>query len=212
MSNEWQNPQHARDYLERADTIPHRGEGEAALLAEVPPAVRRILDLGSGDGRLLALVLARCPSASGVALDVSPPMLEQLRRRFAADTRVRVIEHDLERTLPELGSFDVVCSSFAIHHLPHDRKRGLYEKVWRVLQPGGVFCNLEHVASPTPELHRRFLEEMGITPAQEDPSNKLLDAWTQLEWLRDIGFEDVDCLWKWRELALLYGRKPPPAR
>ncbi len=208
MSNEWQDPQHAREYLERADTIPHRGEGEAALLAETPPGARRVLDLGSGDGRLLGLVLARCPAATGVALDVSPPMLDQLRRRFAGDARVTIVEHDLERALPPLGLFDVVCSSFAIHHVPDDRKRSLYGEIWRLLQPGGMFCNLEHVASPTPALHERFLQEMGCTPGEEDPSNKLLDVWTQLRWLEEIGFQDVDCLWKWRELALLCGRKP----
>jgi tRNA (cmo5U34)-methyltransferase len=57
-------------------------------------------------------------------------------------------------------------------------------------------------------LHEEFLLRIGFTVETEDPSNKLLDLETQLGWLREIGFTDVDCLWKWRELALLAGRRP----
>jgi hypothetical protein len=75
------------------------------------------------------------------------------------------------------------------------------------LRPGGVFCNLEHVASPTSELHAEFLRRIGYSSETEDPSNKLLDMEIQLGWLREIGFVEVDCHWKWRELALLSGRR-----
>ena len=206
--NEWQSADHVSAYLDRADHVPHRSAGEAALLDEIPPSIHRVLDLGSGDGRLLELVLRMRPQAQGVALDFSPAMLHRLRTRFASRSEVDVMEHDLAMPLPPLGSFDGVVSSFAIHHLIHERKRQLYEEIWNLLEPGGVFCNLEHVASASAYGHDRFLQAMGTAPDQEDPSNKLLDVHTQLRWLREIGFVDVDCYWKWRELALFAGRKP----
>lgn len=206
--NEWRSAEHASAYLERADRVPHRSEGEAALLDEIPQDVRRVLDLGSGDGRLLDLVLRARPLARGVAVDFSPLMLERLHARFGSASRAEVVSHNLERPLPFLGMFDAVMSSFAIHHLTHERKRQLYEEIWAILEPGGVFCNLEHVASVSPYAHDRFLQAMGITSEEEDPSNILLDVHTQLEWLRVFGFADVDCYWKWRELGLLVGRKP----
>lgn len=205
--NEWQSAAHAAAYLERADQVPHRAAGEATLLEEIPTDAGRVLDLGSGDGHLLDLVLRARPKATGVALDFSPLMLERLRSRFAGSQAVEIVAHDLSDPLPMLGTFDAVVSSFAIHHLDHERKKQLYGEIGQVLGEGGVFCNLEHVASASAYGHARFLAAMGTAPEEEDPSNKLLDVDTQLEWLREIGLADVDCYWKWRELALLVGFK-----
>lgn len=205
--NLWSSSDHAREYLARADSIAHRHEGEAALLEFIPATVRRVLDLGAGDGRLLALVKGEHSEVEAVALDFSPTMIEAARQRFAADLTVTVRKHNLDHPLPSLGKFDAVISSFAIHHVVHERKRALYAEIHGLLNPGGVFCNLEHVASPTPRLHEEFLHSIGFTVETEDPSNKLLDFETQLRWLREIGFTDVDCHWKWRELALLSGRR-----
>jgi tRNA (cmo5U34)-methyltransferase len=215
--NLWDSPDHARDYLGRADSILHRNEGESTLLEFLPKAPHRILDLGTGDGRLLALVKSalaerettgdRHAKVEAVAVDFSPAMLEAARKRFAGDSSVTVVAHNLDQPLPALGRFDAVVSCFAIHHLLHERKRALYAEIHALLNSGGVFCNLEHVASPTPRLHEEFLRCLGNTLETEDPSNKLLDLETQLLWLREIGFVDVDCHWKWRELALLVGRK-----
>ncbi len=210
--NLWTSSEHVRDYLQRADSISHRHEGEATLLEFVANDARRILDLGTGDGRLLALVLDELArrgqvQAEAVAVDFSPAMLEAVRNRFAGNARVTVIEHNMDHPLPSLGTFDAVISSFAIHHLVHERKRALYVEIFAMLNPGGVLCNLEHVASPNERLHEEFLHSIGFTVETEDPSNKLLDVETQLGWLREIGFADVDCHWKWRELALLVGRR-----
>jgi tRNA (cmo5U34)-methyltransferase len=206
--NEYATPEHALAYLSKADKIPHRTEGERVLLSFVRKTSSRILDLGTGDGRLLNLLLLHCPNAKGVALDFSPTMLDAARKRFDGDSRVQIVPHDLDEPLPDMGQFDTIVSSFAIHHCKDERKQTLYEEIFSRLQPGGLFCNLEHVSSATPALHQRFLEALGVTPNDEDPGNILLDVETQLCWLRDIGFDDVDCYWKWLELSLFGGRRP----
>lgn len=174
--NLWQSPEHALDYLRHADSIPHRVEGEATLLEFLPDDAHRILDLGSGGGRLLSLVKSTRPDAEFVVLDFSPAMLEALSTNFARDARVSVVAHDVDRSLPELGRFDAVISSFAIHHVAHARKRALYGEIFDILLPGGVFCNLEHVASPTPDLHIAFLKAIACDDKTRRTSCSILKS------------------------------------
>ena len=204
----WISTDHALNYLARADQIPRRVEGETVLLSQVPRTVGRILDLGTGDGRLLSLLKGDRPQAQGVAIDFSPTMLQAAIARFADEPTVQVIAHNLDQPLPDLGQFGAVVSSFAIHHLSHARKQSLYGEIFACLQPGGIFCNLEHVASPTVGLHEQFMRAIGYDPSDDDPTNQLLDVETQLSWLRQLGFDHVDCYWKWLEMALLVGVKP----
>ena len=178
------------------------------LLEHVPRDARRILDLGTGDGRLLALLGVDRPEVLGVGVDFSEVMLKTARRRFTEDERIEIVKHDLAEPLPPLGRFDVVVSSFAIHHLEHERKRSLYGEIFELLEPGGMFANFEHVASATQRLHLAFFEAIAEPLEEEDPSDLTLDVHTQLEWLRKLGFDDVDCYWKWLEMALLVAVKP----
>ncbi len=208
--SEWQNVDHAFAYLAKAEKLPHRIDAEKVLLSQIPSDAKRVLDLGTGDGRTLSLVKLKIPAVDGVGLDFSDPMLNQAEKRFADDKRVKLIKHYFSLPLPveSLGCFDAVVSSLAIHHLTHERKKQIYREIFSLLNAGGVFCNLDHIASPSERVHLNFLKEINMSPETEDPSNKLLDVEAQLEWLRQIGFVDVDCYWKWLEIALLVGVKP----
>lgn len=196
---EWSDPGRVAEYLSRE--IPHRPVAEKMLLEALPPRVERFLDLGSGDGRMVALVRSRHPEAKAAGLDASEPMLARAAERFAADPLVDLQAHDLGLPLPVEGPFDAVVSGLAIHHLEDERKRELFGEVRGLLAPGGVFANLDLVSSASPEIHERFRREIGRT--EDDPSDRLADLGEQLGWLRDAGFSEVDCHFKWLELALL---------
>jgi tRNA (cmo5U34)-methyltransferase len=208
-TNLWVNEEHAISYLRERESLPHRVDALEVLCELLPVRVERVLDLGTGDGITLGLVLSARVGATGIGLDFGAEMLRRAREQFADDDRVEFAQHDLDEPLPRaLGTFDVVVSSFAIHHCAPARQRALYGEVFAVLRPGGVFVNAEHVASPTDHLHNEFLAALGRRPYDDDPSNQLVAVAQHLTWLNEIGFEDADCFWKWRELAVLSGTRP----
>jgi tRNA (cmo5U34)-methyltransferase len=198
MGHEWHDTDFAGDYLALARTEPHLAQGTAALL-ELIETPTRVLDIGTGDGRILELVLQAHPEAEGIGIDASDAML--------ARAKVPTMKHDFAQPLPDLGDFDLVVSCMAIHHVDDERKRAIYAEVFALLEPSGLFLHLEHVAPGSERLHREFYDALGVPP-EDDPSDKTAPVDDQLGWLRDIGFCDVDCMWKWRELALMHARKP----
>jgi len=200
----WNAPEPVARYLDRIGTIPPRIAGEEVLRSVLPAEPRTLLDLGCGDGRLTALVLDSCPTVDRVvAVDLSPPMLDRARERFHGDQRVEVRQFDLADPLDPLGTFDVIVSGFAIHHLEDDRKQSLFSEVAAQLHPGGLFANLEVVASSSPELHEVFLDAIG--GRADDPEDHLADPELQAEWMRQAGLAHVHCRWRWRGFALLIG-------
>lgn len=196
---DWSDPERVAEYLARE--LPYRDVAEQLLLDALPTHVERVLDLGTGDGRLLALVSGRHPSARGVGIDSSQSMLERARARFVDDRAIELLAHDLALPLSVRAPFDAVLSGLAIHHLDDARKRALFGEVRELLAPGGVFANLDLVTSPSQRDHERFRQAIGRV--QDDPSDQLATLGEQLTWLDEVGFERVDCRFKWMELALI---------
>lgn len=235
----WQSQEVATKFLEerRAGIPGWREQTEVLLrlLQQVPSqeAPLHILDIGCGDGFLIDVALTAFPKASGIALDGSDVMLERARQRFAQREGLNItfILADFNTTdwkdNLHLDSFDAVISSFAIHHSEDARKRELYAEIFTLLRSGGLFANIEHVASASPLGERffeeRYAEELVRTrlakgePAEftetlkalqerlDKSANRLTLVETQLQWLREIGYREVDCYWKYYELAVLAG-------
>lgn len=238
----WQRDDVARSYLTGTRrVIPLANEQFTTMLRVMETfgtQVERFLDLGAGAGAVAAVMLEKYPNALATLVDFSPPMLEEAKARFAdRASQVTVVEADLSsrawlNRLGGQGEFDAVVSGYAIHHLPHDRKRDLYGEVFSLLRPGGMFFNVEHVESASPALATAFDQLMidSLLAAQsadatEQERESVISAYhkrmdkevnilapveLQCEWLREIGFSDVDCIFKVLELAVFGGRKPQP--
>ena len=199
-------------------------------------AVSSFLDLGCGGGILGAAILRRWPQARGLFLDFSEAMLQAAREELAPyGEQVTFLDADYSdpawvNTASEGGGpFDAVVSGFSIHHQADERKRQLYGEIYDLLSPAGVFLNLEHVASPTRWIETVFEDYMvdalhamhgrdGSGRSREEvadeyyrrpdkKANILAPLDLQCDWLRTIGFEDVDCYFKAFELALFGGRR-----
>ncbi len=232
----WQGEEMVSAYLRRRESmIPMLDVQEeliARLLQRHPRPIARFLDLGCGDGAMSQLVLSCRPEAEAVLVDFSEPMLEGAARRLG-DGRWSAVRGDLSDPSwhAELarGSFGAVVSGLAIHHLPPAAKRALFAATFALLEPGGLFVNLDYVLVEGPlrglfdermvELAaeaeharhgdraaqdvRRALSEDGV--GDEDLPDT---AEEQVRWLAEAGFEQAEVHFKWAEAAVFGGCKP----
>jgi tRNA (cmo5U34)-methyltransferase len=198
--------------------------------------VARFLDLGSGDGALAAAVLSWFPGAEATLVDFSSPMMDAARARLGGgDSRHRFVladfgQPDWTDAVADRAPFDLVVSGYAIHHQPDEGKRRVYQEVYELLAPGAFFINVEHVRPATRWLEQvadelmidsihAYHDRTGSGKSREQvardhvhrpdkAANILTPVEDQCNWLREIGYQDVDCYFKVLELAVFGGRKP----
>jgi SAM-dependent methyltransferase len=197
------------------------------LLARHPRPVARFLDVGCGAGAMSELLLGSLPASEGVLVDFSEPMLARAAVALAGYAgRWQAVSADLNdpawRGALPAGRYDAIVSGLAIHHLPSERKRTLFAELLALLEPGGMFVNIDYVAVDGP-LRGLFDEEMLAAAARaeresggarhehevdlEDDDDRPDTVEDQLRWLREAGFEQVEVHFKWAEAAVYGGAK-----
>jgi len=207
-----------------------------SILKSRAQPVEKFMDLGCGDGILGAAILGEFPSSQGVLVDFSEPMLGQAREQLKEYSgQLTFINFDygdpdwVNRIQTE-SPFDAIVSGYSIHHQPDARKSPIYQEVFSLLKPGGWFINIEHIAAESQlavDLFNKHIidaryaieQKNGGTKTRQEISdifmnrpdkdaNILLSVETQCDWLRQIGYEEVDCYFRIYELAVFGGRRP----
>ncbi len=182
----------------------------------------RVLDLGAGTGLLSLLVCAAVPGAQVTLVDAAAGMLEVAGEHLTSrGVSHRRIVADLRDPLPP-GPYHAVVSALAIHHLADPDKIDLFRRVRGVLAPGGVFVNADQVLGPTTVLERRYDEvwadsvlALGATGPEFAAARERMGfdrpapLDTQCGWLREVGFTEVDCYYKWWRFAVFGGTASP---
>ncbi len=179
----------------------------------------KILDLGAGTGILSQFVLEKYPQADITLLDFAEQMLGVARERFNNRKNVSFQVADMMSFEPQ-QKYDAVVSSLAIHHLTDEDKQKLFKKIHGMLNKGGFFVNAEQVKGTTDYIDSFYTQrrhnrldnsELNREAAEASYKRNKLDKCAsvsqQLAWLKEAGFNEVDCPFKYYIFAVLWGMK-----
>ena len=216
----------SQTYRDIADVaVPRRQEMLATLAAAVPFDGResfRILELGSGDGRLAEALLTVFPQATLTALDGSESMRSATSTRLALfGARATVATFDVSALdwWDRMFGVDLIVSSLCLHHLNDARKQYLYKAAAERLSARGALLiadliDPQHLAARrlaadqwdadarqqdrdlgAPGLFERFVDARWNHFRFPDAADQPAALFHQLVWLRHAGFASVDCCW-----------------
>jgi tRNA (cmo5U34)-methyltransferase len=190
------------------------------LLPQQRNASLRVLDIGAGTGLFSAFIAELYPQADLTLIDLAPDMLTKAAQRLEMyASRVTIQQLDMTH-IRQLGTFDVIVSALAIHHLNDEQKQQLFRDIERMLVSKGRFINVEQILGPTPAIEQHYeaiwietAQAKGVSPddlaaAQERMRHdQTVPLALQLQWLVDVGFENVNCWYQWYRFATYSGDK-----
>ncbi|WP_083891953.1 class I SAM-dependent methyltransferase [Echinicola vietnamensis] len=125
-------------------------------IAQLYPNLTQLLDIGCGAGNFSVKLLSKVLAPTNVTLaDLSQPMLDRAKERTTPLTEgeVTTVKGDFRNLpLPE-KSFEVIIATAVLHHLRDDEDwKSAFEKLFRLLKPGGSLWVFDLVAHDDPKI------------------------------------------------------------
>lgn len=179
----------------------------------------KILDLGAGTGLLSQYLFKYFPNSRYTLIDVSSKMLDIAKRRFKNLSNIVYLEKDYSNNFPE-GKFDLIASALSIHHLTEKEKYKLYKNIFNSLNKNGFFLNIDQYKSPSKNINKKYIELWINDITKHKVTKKDIESWidrrkldkettmeNEMDKLNEIGFKEVECLFKYWKLGVIAGKK-----
>jgi ubiquinone/menaquinone biosynthesis C-methylase UbiE len=200
------------------------------LLTTLTSPQSTVLELGCGTGLFTEKLLRAKHFQEIYATDGADVMLSKAQQTLGATgAQLRFLQLDFNTNWSshfEGIGIDAVVSTMALHHAPD--KQQLFQQIFEVLKPQGVFVLADHMAGTTAyaeyligreralirlgreakENRARILEVIRMDEErQKEEGNRCETVARYQQYLTSSGFEDVDCLWRDYWLAVFVARK-----
>lgn len=220
--HQWHNPKYVDTWL--ASKSMQNQPFQEKLVSQLPfrpGKVIRVLDIGTGNGSLGLEVLHVYPKAQLVCHDFSEVMLNRAKQQLIQfSEQLTFIKSDLRNptwTYDIVGTFDAVVSSSAIHNVvvgppkgSVERIKQIYFEIFNLIKPKGCFLNYDIVGAAGSISKQIYLKKTANFKPEDDMGaldQQGMDILNHLDWLKQVGFDEVDCLWKEHKRAIFGGFK-----
>lgn len=163
-----------------------------------------ILDLGTGNGNIAAMILQKYPTAQLRLIDASEKMLNACKQRFTDFPNISYLQAMMEEVSLPSDEFDLVTASYSLHHLEDLKKRDVIQHIQKWLKPGGHLSYLDLFIDREDESYPRLLEywENFVTEGVgKEEWEELFDHHQKYDypsslsnntrWLQEAGFSNI---------------------
>ena len=205
--------------------VPYYPQMIQALVSAIPfkeSEKINIIDLGCGTGYISMKLKERFPNSKLTCLDFAENMITQARIRLKKYDSIIFYNEDF-RKFEFDKTYDVAVSSLALHHLETKKeKKKFYSKIFDSLKSRGVFYNADIILSSNDYLQKLYISKWKEFMSRTISTKEIEDTWMtkhhkedhpeilldQLGLLKEIGFTDIDVVWKYYNFAVYGGTKP----